>query len=163
MMTLVQHLRPLAPKSLATTSDWAGVEQVSSEFSRVSILHGCPPTVTWHKNVCSRRFSDFQTHRCGAMIAIKAVPLYLDVGASFYSSLSIKHYLGWSRGNPVCKSLRYAIKSTKKIWNFGVVQKLGISYISNLINFWRFFPVKTMNYQVLTVLGYTEVTSGRVW
>lgn len=89
MMTLVQHLRPLAPKSLATTSDWAGVEQVSSEFSRVSILHGCPPTVTWHKNVCSRRFSDFQTHRCGAMIAIKAVPFYLDVGASFYSSLTI--------------------------------------------------------------------------
>ena len=51
MRPLIHYLRPLAPKSVATTSDWAGVEQVSSEFSRVSILHDCPPTVTWHEIV----------------------------------------------------------------------------------------------------------------
>ena len=35
----------------------------------------------------------FQTHRCGTVVAIKAVPFYLDVGPSFYSSLEMKREL----------------------------------------------------------------------
>ena len=163
MRPLIYYLRPLAPKSLTTTSDWAGVEQVSSELSRVSILHGCPPTVTWHQ-ILSYQSHWFWTYRCGAMITIKTVPFDLNVGASFYSSLSIENFLGWSRGdamsqvcNCIKESQRY-LSLDRPLGQFQILEQC-FKFLQHLTAFlWRL-----LNHQVLTVLGYTEVTSGRVW